>query len=159
MKSMKTTYSMMFIALLMVFALALPAVAQTPRKGPGSSNIKDDKPQPPEPVQTVALECKLSFQSKNKPAQVSEPTTWRYHAEIINTTGKPVPKGTKIDYRFTSKTKGYFWTNQGSVLAITKTLVLPAALPINDDWFLGNVVYKSVAEPVINCSASYKKTK
>jgi hypothetical protein len=157
------TLSSMILALLFISALAVTGLAGDQKAKPngGQSNYKPDKPDPKEPqdpddgYQYIPLECKASFQTRQKPAQLGQPSIWTFHGEVVNKTGQVIPKGARIEFSFSpGNIPGYFKTVQSSYL------LLPVALPVNNDWFLGSAVFVTTHEPVnMSCKAFYRKKK
>ena len=157
---MKTFNSMVLVlGFISAFAVSGLACDQKVKSNGGQSDYELNKPETKEPqdpddeFQYIPLECKTSFQIRQKPAQPGEPSIWTFHGEVVNKTGQLIPQGARIEFSFSpGNIPGYFKTVQNSYL------LLPVALPVNDDWFLGSAIFVTTHEPVnMTCKAFYRK--
>jgi hypothetical protein len=109
---------------------------------------RDHRPAKPEPHDDeswhIKLDCKAVLQNKTGPVSLNEPTIWYFHGYITNKTNKSVPRGTRIDYTFSSNKPGYF---QGGVSVLKRYMILQEALPVNGQLFVGGVTFVATNNP------------
>jgi hypothetical protein len=142
----------------MMILMAVTMVAITGIAG-GYANGQIGKPEQPEKdYKKIIVSCKADFQSKSSPVALNEATSWYFHGYLTNKTGQVIPKGTKIEYSFSSLKPGYFQTNSGGVMALKGAVVLKQALGVNSELYIGGVTFVTTKNPAkINASAFYLK--
>jgi hypothetical protein len=132
----------------------------------GQSNYKpkDDQPDPPEPKENpyipIPLQSRITVSAVQWAQSSGEASRWNFSTDVINKTGKVIPKGALIEYTYSSNIPGYFQTNQGGKSSIKGSVVLKEALAPNAPLFLGMVVFVTTKNPAnIVCTAKYMKKK
>jgi hypothetical protein len=132
-KLFSTTMLLMIVSMLMITGMA----------GGRDSRPAKLNPQGGE-SQHIKLDCKAVLQSKTSPLSLHDPTIWYFHGYITNKTNKPVLKGTRVDYTFSSNKPGYF---QGGVSVLKRYVILQEALPVNGQLFVGGVTFVTTNNP------------
>jgi hypothetical protein len=130
----------------------------------GQSNYKPDKndtPDPKEnPYQPIPLQTHITPNGVQWGQASGEASRWNFNTDVVNKTGKVIPKGALVEYTYSSNLPGYFQTNQGGKSSIKGSIVLKEALAPNAPLFIGTVVFVTTKNPAnIICKANYMKKK
>src|SRR5436853_345269 len=78
----------------------------------GQSNYKPDKndtPDPKEnPYQPIPLQTHITPNGVQWGQTSGEASRWNFNTDVINKTGKVIPKGALVEYTYSSNLPGYF---------------------------------------------------
>jgi hypothetical protein len=150
--------------LMLVTIMAQSSFAFDKKKQPGGQSDykqKEDQPDPPDPKDNpytlIPLQSRIEVSGVQWAQTLGEASRWNFRTEVVNKTGKVIPKGARIEYTYTSNMPGYFPATPGGE-SVKGSMVLQEALAPNASLYLGIVVFATTKNPAkIVCKAFYKK--
>lgn len=163
---MKKVFSIITLLVLVTIIAQSSFAFDKQNKSGGQSNYKqkNDQPDPPEPqenpYQPIPLQTHITPNGVQWGQTSGEASRWNFNTDVVNKTGKVIPKGALVEYTYSSNLPGYFQTNQGGKSSIKGSMVLKEALAPNASLFIGTVVFVTTKKPAsIVCKANYMKKK
>ena len=161
---MKKIFSIITIMLLVTIIAQSGFAFEKKSQVGGQSGYKPGQNEPQEPTenpyQLIPMGSRITLNNVQWAQSAGEASRWNFHAEVVNTTNKVIPKGALVEATYSSTLPGYFQTNQGGKPTVKYSVVLKEALAANGTLFIGTVVFVTTKNPAnIKCKAVYKKKK